>query len=168
MRLFLCFETPRLDELQSRVRNLGVHASYPKEFHCTLAFWGGEEPRKIIDALQGYSFKPFECVLKGTGFFPHERRPRVFWAGIESGGLLEVYEDLVERLGLEPGFTPHLTIARIKSGKNVEALRALARETQEKEWARFTVSELLLKKSVSTPNQGHEHETIFCVNACES
>ena len=55
-------------------------------------------------------------------FFPNERRPRVFWAGIEAGAelgeLAAAVETALEPLGIareQRAFSPHLTLARFES-----------------------------------------------------
>ncbi len=55
--------------------------------HVTLKFIGEVEDdrvEKIENALSTVvSNVPVEMNFRGTGFFPNERRPRVFWIGIE-------------------------------------------------------------------------------------
>src|SRR5262249_36943071 len=61
----------------------------------------------------------FEFSIKGYGFFPTPKSPRVFWIGITAGDglarLAEAVDDLTAQLGVpkeEHAFSPHLTLAR--------------------------------------------------------
>lgn len=60
----------------------------PEGIHLTLKFLGEiSEARvtQVTDALAGLeSFEPFALQLKGFGFFPDARRPRVLWVGVEA------------------------------------------------------------------------------------
>jgi 2'-5' RNA ligase len=60
-------------------------------------------------------------TLSGAGCFPNFRRPRVVWIGVKAHrtvfALAEDVEEACELLGFERdarGFTPHLTIGRVK------------------------------------------------------
>ena len=70
---------------------------------------------------------PFRVKVAGIGFFPNERAPRVFWAGVESERL-EALVGAVERemaeLGFGSGtrkFSPHLTLAKSKGKSRIES-----------------------------------------------
>ena len=64
------------------------------------------------------------------GVFPTMNYPRVVWAGITDGAnqLKSIFEQLepqIHDLGFTPepnGFSPHLTIARVRSGANKQRL----------------------------------------------
>ena len=94
--------------------------------HLTLKFIGEVEPEKIepIKASLAQVHFPHSMELKfrNVGFFPNERRPRVFWAGIEAGPELGVLaaavETALEPLGIakeQRAFSPHLTLARLET-----------------------------------------------------
>lgn len=131
MRLFIAIEIPE------NVRN--TFASLLKEFrgiapqlkwvhagnlHVTLKFLGETESAKLA-ALQNAlsavrSPDPVELEFSGLGFFPSEKRPRVFWAGMETSPNLKTLaaavNHAVHRIGFpleERPFTPHLTLARL-------------------------------------------------------
>jgi len=70
------------------------------------------------------------------GFFSGAARPRVLWVGLqgEMGRLQKIYEQ-INRAHLPLGFpqekrpfSPHLTLARLRSGKGSEALVAKVNE----------------------------------------
>jgi 2'-5' RNA ligase len=65
--------------------------------------------------------------VEGIGSFPNSRRPRVIWVGLHAPAALESLQRGIEsasaRLGYTPeekGFSPHLTIGRVK--QNLSAL----------------------------------------------
>jgi 2'-5' RNA ligase len=73
---------------------------------------------------------PVEIAVRGLGWFPNERRPRVFWAGIDGGELLRSLAHATERAVAQLGvpvearpYSPHLTLARIKETVPLDTLR---------------------------------------------
>jgi 2'-5' RNA ligase len=107
--------------------------------HVTLKFIGevsNERAAGIDDALSEVdSDAPIEMKIRGAGFFPDERRPRVFWIGIDATpNLAEItaqIETSLEALGVareSREFKPHLTVARISESRGIEKLHdALSR-----------------------------------------
>lgn len=110
----------------SRVSHIARWVS-PSSIHLTLKFLGNVSVNRVdvirqavVQGCEGFS--PFTVSLAGLGCFPNARRPRVIWVGI--GGDVETLTELqrsvdskLERLGFKPekrGFTPHLTLARIR------------------------------------------------------
>lgn len=105
----------------------GIKWVKPDNMHITLAFLGETPPdgiKQISDVMELASNKlnPFPINLKGTGFFPNLREPRVFWIGIEKTPLLyslkEEIDAGLDKLGLyfdKKPFSPHLTLGRFKS-----------------------------------------------------
>src|SRR5437867_9221492 len=124
MGLFIAVDLP--DEiregLQDVQRDLGsVSGSArwvaPESIHITLKFLG-EVPSKrlndIHEALAGLSWKPFRIDLRGVGFFPGTRSPRIFWVGMEAPTMSALAEELdarLARIGFETekrAFRPHI------------------------------------------------------------
>ncbi len=106
--------------------------------HITTKFIGEwpearfEEISRALSAVPPNG--PIEITVKGLGWFPNERRPRVFWAGVEGGDALRTLAQSTDRavaaLGVptEPRpFSPHLTLARIRDQAPLEGLRAALR-----------------------------------------
>ena len=98
----------------------------PESLHITLKFIG-EKPPEAVDSLKealgGIHDPPFGVALRGFGFFPTSKSPRVFWARIQAGPELQKLaagvDDITGRLGVlkeEHAFSPHLTLARKGSG----------------------------------------------------
>jgi RNA 2',3'-cyclic 3'-phosphodiesterase len=110
----------------------------PSGIHLTLAFLGelnDEQVAKAIAAAQyaAASVNPFAYRLSGLGTFGPPRQPRVLWMGIsEASGALEVVHQALTLALEQRGFTtekrpfsPHLTLARIKSYLNPDQLQNL-------------------------------------------
>jgi 2'-5' RNA ligase len=99
----------------------------PTSIHLTLKFLGNVPVSRVEEISQAVhrgceGFAPFSIFLTSLGCFPHERRPRVIWVGIggEVGTLQRLQNSVdtaLNRLGFRPekrGFTPHLTLGRIR------------------------------------------------------
>ena len=147
----------------------------PELMHLTLRFLG-EIPQptvqRVIEAMGELRFSPFEVVFSGVGVFPNIRRISVVWIGITKGQerLSDIFEQLeprLRRLGLQPdnkGFSPHLTIARVRSGLNKEQLAKSVESMREIEFGRMEVKAVRLKKSTLTP-RGPIYSTLHEANA---
>jgi 2'-5' RNA ligase len=127
MRLFTALALP--DEIARPL--LLMQAGVPgarwqkrEQLHLTLRFIGevdGAEANAIDDALAAITAPSFTLELKGVGSFG-SRIPRDLWAGTAPNEALvhlnRKIESALQRIGLEPEprkFTPHVTLARLKS-----------------------------------------------------
>jgi 2'-5' RNA ligase len=96
--------------------------------------------------------------LKGTGAFPDFRRPRVIWVGAGKGGeelsnMATKIEEEMEKIGYPKEnrkFSPHFTIGRVKSPKNIENLMEKVKST-DFETEDIAVSEVTVMKSQLHP-----------------
>lgn len=143
----------------------------PQNIHVTLKFLGevGEgKLEEVVEALKAVEFEPFRIALRGLGAFPSPGRPRVVWIGVAEGAeeTSSIYlqlEDKLAKLGFPKegrGFTPHLTIARVKSGRGREGLLKVLQALKDEEFGRMPVKGVRLKKSVLTP-RGPIYSTLF-------
>lgn len=166
MRLFVALDLPEevravLSELTGRLRRScrGPRWVSLAGVHITLKFIGetaDERAERIGHALAEIrGLAPIEMRFAGLGFFPNERRPRVFWAGIEAGpavaALASAIEAKLEPLGIPcetRDFHPHITLARLDSMDGVSTLRATAAEMTATEFGRATATEFYLYRSV--------------------
>jgi 2'-5' RNA ligase len=134
-----------------------------QNIHITLRFLGEirqERVQEIIEQMKDIRFSAFRVEFKGLGVFPGPHRPSVVWVGIEKGAkelsqIFETLEHKLRALGVESdrrGFTPHLTIARVRSGRNRDELVHVVSELQEKEFGSINVDSVRLKKSTLTPS----------------
>ena len=130
--------------------------------HITLRFLGDvpeADVEGVGDVVRGIEFKPFSLDVSGVGVFPSLSRPNVVWAGLEGERLpemLRLFTELeggLKRLGFEPerrGFEPHLTLCRVRSGRNRQQLAEAIMGLSDERFGELKVSHLRLKKSVLT------------------
>jgi RNA 2',3'-cyclic 3'-phosphodiesterase len=141
MRLFTAIDLPaaikdRLSALVARLRpEARINWSPAGNLHITTKFIGewpeqrlGELTR-ILGNLAGCEAIPI--AVRGLGWFPNARAPRVFWAGVEAGAGLEALARATDQAVAELGvaresrpFSPHLTMARIREPVPLDRLRA--------------------------------------------
>lgn len=168
MRLFTGIPLPadvvrNLDELIRRLKPLArIKWSPVANLHITTKFIG-EWPADRLDELKsalGELAPPGEIriAVRGLGWFPNERSPRVFWAGVEdSGGLGALARDTearLERLGIareNRRYSPHLTLARIKEPVRLQALAREIEALPATEFGEFTAAAFHLYQSELRP-----------------
>lgn len=107
----------------------------PEGMHLTLKFLGEIAEERLATVYQAVEkgaegVSPFSFVLAGMGGFPDLRRPRVIWVGVPRGQ--EPLKKLQEQVELHlaecgfprenRGFSPHLTIGRVKSLRGIQPL----------------------------------------------
>lgn len=176
MRLFVALDIPA--ETREELASLMIHLRpkcpsarwvRPEAMHITLKFIGHTSPENvpvIREVLaKARSSGPIEMQFRGLGFFPNEKRPHVFWCGVQASPnttiLAADLDRILAKLGIEPErrpFTPHLTLARFKednrrgaqSGSPVEIIN-VAREMQTKDFGWLRTSEFHLFESTSKP-----------------
>lgn len=171
IRAFIAIElTKELHEelriLQQEVKKSDIDAKWvnPENIHLTLKFLGNADTgqiEKIKDILEEISkqTKPFYLHLAGVGAFPKLDYPRVLWVGIDEGKneAIEIAEKLekgLEKIGFQKenrSFSPHLTLARIRSSKNKDKLKKLVEETNFTSKNKVYADKLTLFKSTLTP-----------------
>jgi 2'-5' RNA ligase len=142
----------------------------PQNIHVTVRFLGEITMlmvERVFEEMKKLSFKPFTVSIVGLGAFPDMNRPRVVWAGIEDGKdeLSTIFNQLEPRLralgfAADPkGFSPHLTIARVRSSVGKDKLVSFLKSNSKFDFGAFRVSCLRLKKSVLLP-KGPVYSTI--------
>jgi RNA 2',3'-cyclic 3'-phosphodiesterase len=168
MRVFIAIDLPNqirdtLRQIQRELRSLTDSARWvaPESIHITLKFIGEVPEKRIEDintALRGLSWKNFTVTVRGVGFFPGTRSPRVFWAGMEAPtmkGLTEQLDTRLERIGLDKekrAFRPHITLARAKDTRIDSSLVLAATEYEDHKFGSFTVDRVFLFKSTLKPS----------------
>jgi len=174
VRLFVALEIPSAvrENLATLIAELrAADASSPKNkarwvrpenLHVTLKFIGHVEADKL-DAIRAALAEvrpqqPVELRFRGLGFFPNDKRPRVFWAGIETSPnlapLASEIDARMEKLGIPREtreFAPHLTLARFDPPGISEKLRAAARENYTREFGTLRTGEFHLIESKTRP-----------------
>ena len=165
MRSFVAVKVPPFDGLVRLLGLLGsipgVKAVEPHNVHVTLKFLGDVDEEVMDEVVKGLSSKefagPFEASLKGVGTFPGSGRPRVVWVGFEEGedelsGLWKAVELATPFIpGDKRGFTPHVTVSRIKRGCDFGRVIKVVREFRDLQFGSFTVDRVTLFKSTLTP-----------------
>jgi len=170
IRSFIAFDIEsasvleRITEMQKMLAETGADLKFvePKNIHITVRFLGNITPNmvdRIFEGMQKVQFVPFDVNIQGVGAFPDMRYPRVVWAGIREGanqlrGIFSQLEPYLRSLGFAPdpkGFSPHLTIARVKGGRNKAALVKFLVENANYEFGVVRAECLRLKRSDLTP-----------------
>ncbi|MEM1550827.1 MAG: RNA 2',3'-cyclic phosphodiesterase [Candidatus Bathyarchaeia archaeon] len=169
IRSFIAFDIEdenvvrELSKVQSALLECGadIKPVEAENIHITMRFLG-EIPsimiEKIYDEMSRVVFSPFDVEIKGLGAFPNIRHINVIWAGIGKGvnELRNVYYQLepsLQKLGLRPddkGFSPHITIARVRGGRRREELTQIIRRYEDYRFGIIKARCLRLKKSVLT------------------
>lgn len=114
----------------------------PEQMHLTLAFAGeapDERAREFADLVRSLPLPPIALSLAGIGCFPPKGEPRVVWAGLagDVAAVAALHDELVARggeFGVERekrGFTPHVTLGRVKGRFGVYALADAAAKLGE-------------------------------------
>src|SRR5579875_2248423 len=98
MRLFTAIDLPsemllRLERLISALRPEALIKWSPIDnLHITTKFigeWPEVRLPELTAALSAmHPITPFDIQIKDLGWFPHERSPRVLWAGVHGGEAL--------------------------------------------------------------------------------
>jgi 2'-5' RNA ligase len=177
MRLFVALDIEagireRITAFRNQLRPLAPDVRWvsPETYHVTLQFLG--ETKKIAeirDALGKVSSSPITLSYRGAGFFPTPRSPRVFWVGIEGDRHLQALADAIA-LALAPleferdhdKFTPHLTLARVGSGRprpvrgerpapSLQRVREQLEKSPPPDFGTMTAHEFILYESHLSP-----------------
>jgi RNA 2',3'-cyclic 3'-phosphodiesterase len=182
VRLFVALEIPaavrdnlaaQIKELRDRPATLAdkrLRWVRPENFHVTLKFIGEVEAAKlegIRSTLTAIGVDaPVDLHLRGLGFFPDEKYPRVLWVGLNASGNLPVLAGDIDRAlegqGIardERAFAPHLTLARFASPCLHEKLRTAVQKNSEREFGAFQAREFCLIQSKLKPS-GAEYTTL--------
>ena len=132
--------------------------------HITLQFLGETEESLIPDIKGALNkifapYSSFYIKIADVGCFPSGRRPRVIWVGMkESQSLINLYKDIANemvRFGYqkeERGFTPHVTIGRVKSNRDLGELLRKLEEFKVADFPDFEVRHITLMKSELKPS----------------
>lgn len=139
LRLFIAIHLPPsvkagLSQLRTFIPT--ARWSDASQLHLTLRFLGevaDAQLNKIEDALDQITAAPFDMSLKGVGCFPENvnKPTRVLWAGISAPPMLFNLQQQIEHAMMGAGFgasdkpfSPHITLARLKTEKPLSAVKA--------------------------------------------
>ena len=162
-----------IDSVMSSLLSLGgdLKPVERENIHLTLKFLGNVDSSRIADiksVLGKVKFSPFQMEIKGAGAFPSLGRMNVIWVGIGEGWteVQQVYEQtetLLSGLGFKREsrpFSPHITVARVRSGRGREEIAGFLRRLEEKSFGLFTAEKVRLKQSVLS-SAGPRYSTVF-------
>jgi RNA 2',3'-cyclic 3'-phosphodiesterase len=135
VRTFIAIDIPqtikdRIEALQRKLGGSRAQVSWTKasKIHLTLKFLGDVARSKLDEVIAAAEraasrAAPFEVEVGGAGCFPSLRNPRVLWIGLSQipdplAKLHTAVELELARIGFareQKKFSPHLTIARIRT-----------------------------------------------------
>ncbi len=168
MRLFIAIDIDedikkRIGEMVEKLRTFAKDAKWVRSenLHLTLKFLGevkdGVRVERIKRVLHEIATRtiPFSIHLSGTGFFPDEKRPRVFWIGVkESDELLRLFMEIDKELssiGFSPekrDFSGHITIARFRDYRDRDELMEVISTYKDIDFGSIDVREVVLMESI--------------------
>ncbi|HEY4844848.1 MAG TPA: RNA 2',3'-cyclic phosphodiesterase [Candidatus Dormibacteraeota bacterium] len=169
-RAFIAVALPQgvQDALAEPLRDLQplstwIRPNVADRIHLTLHFLGNIDPGvkdELVDQIRPIAAgtHPFSLAIEGVGAFPQVKRPKVLWAGVKGSGLSDLIRlqreigSELARMGytVEPGFTPHLTLGRVRNPLRREgrqAFDAWYRRWQSTTFGEFTVDGVHLMRS---------------------
>lgn len=169
MRLFTGIALPPrvVGNIEKLLRTLRPAADFrwstAKNLHITTKFIGDWEEERLEEVQAALAAVPppgeIEITVRGLGWFPNDRAPRVFWAGVEAGpGLYRLAEEIESRLAplgiAREGrkLSPHLTLARIKGPADLEPLKRMIAAMPVTDFGGFTADRFHLYESHLTPH----------------
>ncbi len=170
MRLFIAVDLSNetlneLERLQNELIDANLDCSRSKSFHLTLKFLGEVNKKSvatIVKELEKIKFKEFGLTLGNLGVFEHEGMIKVLWAGIEkSDALDDLYNAIkcvLHEFKNDKDFSPHLTLARIKSVDNKQVFMDKLEKTKANKIT-SQVNSFVLYKSTLT-HSGAVYEKI--------
>jgi 2'-5' RNA ligase len=167
---------PKVRDLQSYLRGTRADLRFtkPEQAHLTMKFVG-DTPEESVGEVEDIveeaaaEVEPFRVELGGTGVFPSRDYVSVVWVGVREGrdGLTRLHDELEERSvgrGLadeaEHDYKPHVTLARMNSGRGRSEVLNFLDETEDVSLGGFEVSRLRLKSSVLR-DDGSVHDTVY-------
>jgi 2'-5' RNA ligase len=177
VRVFVALEIPPAvrQNLATLLDSFRAVTSEPRwvraeNLHVTLKFLGEVAEEKVDAARNALgeirSGKAVCLEFRGLGFFPNEKHPRVFWAGMQASPNLKTLagdiEGAMEKLGIpreKREFSPHLTLARFELPRLPEALRKIIAENHQREFGSLRTNEFHLIQSKLKPT-GAEYTTV--------
>ncbi len=160
-----------LKDLKNTLPGEPVKWVEPDKLHLTIKFIGdifpsqvdeiGEELNQVSKQFSSFSFE-----LEGLGFFKNRGKPRVLFANIKDGEVLQLLaaeiDNRLSTFGFEPEkrpFKPHLTLARIKFLKNKKTFYQFMENYRETFFQTVTINEVIFYRSI-LKQEGPEYKEL--------
>ena len=173
IRSFLAFELPveikeQIGTISRELKKMALPVRWVAidNIHLTIVFLGsvdediiGDIEERVNTVVKGFS--AFKTKLNKVGAFPHWKRPRVIWIGLNGdiGRLSNLRNELQEELkvlGFMPEkrpFRPHLTLGRFKGPINRdEDIKWICDRYRDIDSDLYQLNELILYKSDLKPD----------------
>ena len=143
--------------------------------HLTLKFLGNvSAPRlaEVKSSLKQLTFPSFTAEIKGAGAFPNLKHMNVIWVGVNEGWtqVEQIYEQ-VEKLLSGVGFrrenrpfSPHITIARVRSGRKRDEISNFLQHLSDESFGTITVDKVRLKQSILS-SSGPRYSTLLEISS---
>lgn len=176
MRLFVAIPLSvdveaRLERFVERARPLAdLRWARMKGLHLTLKFIG-EVPEPELTGIESAlravpQQTQFGFALRGLGWFPNARAPRVFWVGVEAPpALMALATDVdreLARVGIaaeQRPYAPHVTLARVPPRARCGALEAHVAKLGTLEFGSVDATQFVLYESRPSAG-GHQHHAL--------
>ena len=144
----------------------------PENLHLTLKFLGDTEEGKAASLASALKeavreIWAFELTVQGAGVFPGRSRPRVVWVDVQepSGTLAKLWglvEEVTGSMGWKRerrGFSPHITLGRVKGNINLRQLADRVDALEGRHWGSQESRQLTLFRSHLSPG-GVRYEVV--------
>jgi 2'-5' RNA ligase len=155
----------QLENVQGLMKNIGGKVSWTSraQMHLTLQFLGDTENDlipQIIGVMKSAAREvpPFTFDVEKIGAFPPRGIPRILWVGVSECPPLLKLQQLIETglkpLGFDPeerGFTPHLTLGRVREKPDLQKYQKVMAENQNFTAGRQQVNKVILFSSDLQP-----------------
>jgi 2'-5' RNA ligase len=172
IRSFIALDLPEdlkkgLQNLQDTVRKHTdcVRWVKPDNIHLTLKFLGAidesqvEPIGRILENMTA-GLTPFKLQVKGLGAFPNARNPKVIWVGMDNQQQRMVLfqqklEETLAAIGFAPekrGYSPHLTLGRIKESRGKRDIEQLLEKYKSEDLGYFTADTIVFYRSDLNPS----------------
>ena len=165
MRCFVAVDLDRclvrqVKEIQDNMSNLNVDVKFveSENLHFTLKFLDevsedeiGVIKRSIEEALK--NIDAFKISIEGLCYFGGSTYVRTLWLGVNEGKdeFVKLAKNVNDCIGKhEENTSPHLTIGRVKSGRNRELLLNFINKHKDVKIGEMDVKNVKLKSSTLT------------------